>query len=89
VLLTRRRPTDEPVPAMFTRIGYCEQHASAIRLEDLLSPEGMTKLTKFMRESGLPTPDKRLTTLGWNQCKIDDDQPRTEHGKVEDDSLPF
>lgn len=72
VLALRGRRADEPTRVKFRRLGYCDEHREACGLDTFLSGEGSAKLSKLLREAGLPEPDPRLTELAWERVASSD-----------------
>jgi len=70
----RRAGKGPPTRVRFRRVGYCEAHRSETTLDSLLSAEGAARLSKHLREAGLPEPDPRLTELSWERARPADVQ---------------
>lgn len=67
VIETRWRRGEKPERCALLQLGYCDGHKTTSSLATVLSDEGFTKISKFLREAGRPSPDRSLTTLGWNE----------------------
>ena len=91
VLILRSRKNSSPFRMKFLQLLFCDSHRESYTLNDLLSDEGFTKISKFLKENGKTAPSQRCTILDWTPIPIDEipvltprDQPSPS-----DDDLPF
>ena len=92
VLELRVRKKDPPTKARLVKLGYCDGHKQVMTIDDVLSDEGFTKISKFMRERGKQPPSKRNITLVFEELSDTEVMkliPEIEKAKPDDDWLPF
>jgi hypothetical protein len=91
VLELRRKKGEKPRRVWLREVSACEDHSRTLTLDDFLSDEGFDKLTKHLKQRGLPTPSRRLTTLAWEELPPDQiTRPTTASTTPDgDEELPF
>lgn len=92
ILQTRSRAGGKTTNVTLCQLGYCEDHRSSYKVDNLYSAEGHTKLAKFMREKGVPEPEQKLTTLSWKSLTpedLEDLQENQQHTMTNDEELAF
>jgi hypothetical protein len=57
----------KPIRATIPEIKICEMHKQESTLESFLSPEGWTKIEKFLRENGKGNFQRRAIRLEWDR----------------------
>jgi hypothetical protein len=58
-------PKTQPVRARLVHVGFCDVHKEQTKLDDVLAPEGFTKLAKHVRERGWRAPASKTARLAW------------------------
>jgi hypothetical protein len=70
ILVLKSKKSDPGTEVRFrddARVGACGEHRSSLELKDYLSPEGLDVLTRHLRERAQPTPEKKHTSLRWEE----------------------
>ena len=68
------RPTGErkEVKASLPSVKICEMHRGQSTLDTFLSPEGFTKIERFLRENGKGNFQRRAVRLEWKKNNEED-----------------
>lgn len=94
ILNLKSRSDGTPTSLRFKTIRACDEHKSASTVDSFLSDEGFDKLARHMRDAGKSIPQRKLTTLDWEQDPTIDPSPPPSPQEIpaivsEEENLPF